>query len=102
MGPQSAVLGLQVDGVDPTLDESVTDIVQAGQGLGGVGGGSVGESSTGPEDLGDGGGSGPDDGVEVLRAGLLSPEEGLTTEDEVGLGSGDVCEGVEDVGLAKR
>lgn len=72
---------------------------------------------TGPEELRGGRGTRPDGGVEVVRVGLFGPEEvlacgrrrlrrcevrlyarGLTSEDELAFGRGQVGERVEGVG----
>ena len=55
-----------------------------------------------PEELSGRRGAGPGDGVEVLRARLLDPEEVLAAEDELLLRIGEVRDGVEDVGLRER
>ena len=52
-----------------------------------------------PEELGGRRSARPGDGVEVLRAGLLDPEEVLAAEDERGFVGGEVGEGIEVVGL---
>ena len=54
---------------------------------------------TAPEELGGRRRARPGDGIEVLRAGLLDPEEVLAAEDELLLRIGEVRDGVEDVGL---
>jgi len=93
IGPESTPSRLQRDGVDASLDEPVADIVQSGEGRCDV------ASSTTPEELGAARSSGPGDGVQVGGGRLLSPEEMLSAQDEMSLGSADVGEWVKGVGV---
>ena len=73
------------------MAEAVRDVVEAGERGADV------AARASPEELGGRGGAGPDGVVEVLGAGLLGPEEVLAAEDELGLGRGQVRDGVERV-----
>ena len=91
-GAQSTPLGLERNRVHAPLPHPIRNLMQAGQRRRHVSTGSA------PEELCGGSRAGPDDGVEVLRAGLLGPEEVLAAEDELGLGGCEVGGGVEGVG----
>lgn len=85
--------GLQSDRVDTPLPHPEADVVESlGSSLGVT-------ALTAPEDLGRGSSTGPDNLVEVVLVGLLGPEEGLSTHDELSLSLGHVGFRVERVGL---
>jgi hypothetical protein len=92
---EGAIQGLQSNGIDSSGFHPESEIMQPGEGGCGVTSGST------PEQLGRRGGTGPDDGINVVGRGLFGPEEVLTTEDESVLVSSQVGEGVERVSLSR-
>lgn len=88
-----APLGLQRDGLHAAVPKAVPKLVQARQRGADV------AARAAPEHLCGGGGARPHDRVEVLRTGLLGPEQLLPAEHERRLRRGQVRERVEGVGL---
>ena len=90
---QCTPLRLQGDRVDTPLGHPVREVVQSRQGSLPV------PSRTAPEHLGGCSGTGPNHRIDVVRGGLLGPEELLTAEHERTLRFGDVSVGVERISL---
>ena len=90
---QRTPLGLEGDGLHAAIPEAITELMQTRQRGADISAGAT------PEYLRRRGCAWPHDRVEVLRTGLLRPEQLLPAKHEWHLCDSQVCERVEGVGL---